>query len=263
MPQDTIYVERFCLRWRQEVPTGTYNWYLRRLASDLQFWGYVHIRTTTISENRTISGVSILEFTGPATRPGVSRRNTVVISSGPFDWSNPATWTGILDRSPCGTGTCAKMAVMHARGELGLNEDFIHEGILGTTFTGRLVRQTSVGPYQAVVPTITGSAHIYAMSNYILDPDDPFPEGSGCGEGSASGAVVQPREFRAAACECRGRNGLEATRAENCVQHAAMVPTNRASVNGIFAGTHRGPTTNRKLGSRAQDDLDRSKVSTA
>ena len=136
----------------------------------------------THPENPAISGVSILEFTGPATRPGVSRRNTVVISSGPFDWSNPATWTGILDRSPCGTGTCAKMAVMHARGELGLNEDFTHEGILGTTFTGRLVRQTSVGPYPAVVPTITGSAHIYAMSNYVLDPDDPFPEGFTVGD---------------------------------------------------------------------------------
>jgi proline racemase len=136
----------------------------------------------THPENPAISGVSILEFSSPATRPGVSRKNTVVISSGSFDWSRPATWTGILDRSPCGTGTCAKMAVMHARHQLGLNEDFIHEGILGTTFTGRLIRSTSVGRYPAVVPTITGSAYIYAISNYVLDPADPFPEGYTLGD---------------------------------------------------------------------------------
>jgi len=136
----------------------------------------------THPENPAISGVSILEFSAPANRAGVSRRNTVVISTGPFDWSRPETWTGILDRSPCGTGTCAKMAVLHARNQLGLNQDFVHEGILGTTFTGRLLRSTKVGPYQAVVPAITGSAYIYAVSNYVLDPADPFPEGFTLGD---------------------------------------------------------------------------------
>ncbi len=133
-------------------------------------------------ENPAISGVSIMQFSGPATRPGVSKRNTVVISSGRFDWARPETWTGILDRSPCGTGTCAQMAVMHAKKKLGLNQDFVHEGILGTTFTGRLVRSAEVGPYPAVVPTITGSAYIYAISNYLVDPADPFPEGFTVGD---------------------------------------------------------------------------------
>ena len=133
-------------------------------------------------ENPAIAGVSILEFSAPATRPGVSRKNTVVISSGRFDPDRPETWTGVLDRSPCGTGTCAKMAVLHARGELGLNQDFVHEGILGTTFTGRLVRSATVGRYAAVVPHITGSAYIYALSNYVVDPDDPFPEGFTVGD---------------------------------------------------------------------------------
>jgi len=133
-------------------------------------------------ENPAIAGVSILEFSAPATRPGVSRKNTVVISSGRFDPDRPETWTGVLDRSPCGTGTCAKMAVLHARGELGLNQDFVHEGILGTTFTGRLVRSATVGRYAAVVPQITGSAYIYALSNYVVDPDDPFPEGFTVGD---------------------------------------------------------------------------------
>lgn len=136
----------------------------------------------THPDNPAISGVSIMQFSGPPTHEGAARKNTVVISSGRLDWARPETWTGVLDRSPCGTGTCAQMAVMHARKKLGLNEDFVHEGILGTTFTGRLVRGTKVGDYDAVVPAITGSAYIYAISNYFLDPMDPFPEGFTLGD---------------------------------------------------------------------------------
>ena len=133
-------------------------------------------------DNPDISGVSIMQFSGPSAQAGVARKNTVVVSSGAFDWDRPATWTGVLDRSPCGTGTCAQMAVLHAKGRLGLNEDFVHEGILGTTFTGRLIGSTRVGSYAAVVPTITGSAYVYAVSNYLLDPMDPFPEGFTVGD---------------------------------------------------------------------------------
>ncbi|MEA2644634.1 MAG: proline racemase [Chloroflexota bacterium] len=136
----------------------------------------------THPDNPAISGVSIMQFSGPSAHAGIGRRNTVVVSSGQFDWDRLATWTGVLDRSPCGTGTCAQMAVLHAKGQLGLNEDFVHEGILGTTFTGRLIRSTTVGPYAAVVPTITGSAYVYAISNYVLDPTDPFPEGFTVGD---------------------------------------------------------------------------------
>jgi proline racemase len=106
----------------------------------------------------------------------------VTVSTGPFDWEKPATWTGAVDRSPCGTGTCAKMAALHAKGQLGLNEDFRHEGILGTVFTGRLLRETTVGPYQAVVPTITGTAWITGLANYVLEPTDPFPAGYTMGD---------------------------------------------------------------------------------
>jgi proline racemase len=133
-------------------------------------------------DNPAIRGVSIMQFSGRPARAGVARRNTVVVSSGQFDWGRPATWTGVLDRSPCGTGTCAQMAVLHAKGELRLSEDFIHEGILGTTFTGRLVRSTKVGQHPAVIPTITGSAYVYAIANYVLDPSDPFPEGFTVGD---------------------------------------------------------------------------------
>jgi proline racemase len=74
------------------------------------------------------------------------------------------------------------MATLHARGKLGLNEAFVHESILGTTFTGRLLRETRVGNYPAVVPTITGQAWIYGLSQYMLDPTDPFPKGFTVGD---------------------------------------------------------------------------------
>jgi proline racemase len=60
---------------------------------------------------------------------------------------------------------------------LGISQDFVHEGILGTVFTGRLLEETTVGTYRAVVPTITGRAWITGISQYVLEDDDPFPEG--------------------------------------------------------------------------------------
>jgi proline racemase len=140
-------------------------------------------------ENPDISGISIFEFSAPPTAPGATLKNTVVVSSGELDWERPSSWTGILDRSPCGTGTCAKMATLHARGQLAIGDAFVHEGILGTTWTGRLLRTTQVGLYPAVVPTITGSAWIYALTQYVVDSDDPFPEGFTVGDiwGAAGG----------------------------------------------------------------------------
>ena len=104
-------------------------------------------------------------------------KNAVVISTGQPRWDKPSSFTGVLDRSACGTGTCARMAALYAKGRLGLGEDFVHESVIGTTFTGRLLREAHVGPYQAVVPTITGQAWIYGLSQYVVDPSDPFPEG--------------------------------------------------------------------------------------
>jgi proline racemase len=133
-------------------------------------------------EQPELSGVSIIALTAPPAAPGAHARNTVVVSSGTLDWSRPESFTGVLDRSPCGTGTCARMAVMHARGELAIGQDFVHEGILGTTWTGRLLRETTVGPYAAVVPQLTGSAWITGRTQYVVDEDDPFPEGFTVGD---------------------------------------------------------------------------------
>jgi proline racemase len=84
---------------------------------------------------------------------------------------------GWFDRSPCGTGTSARMAQLHARKELGLDTDFVNESIIGSRFVGRLVGETTVGRLQAVIPTVTGRAWITGMGQYLLDPSDPFPAG--------------------------------------------------------------------------------------
>ena len=133
-------------------------------------------------EQTEIAGISIVSLTAPPTVPGAHGRNTVVVSSGTLDWSRPASFTGVLDRSPCGTGTCARMATLHARGKLHLGEDYVHEGILGTTWTGRLIRETEVGPYRAVVPQLTGAAWITGRGEIVVEDDDPFPEGFTLGD---------------------------------------------------------------------------------
>jgi proline racemase len=133
-------------------------------------------------ENPDIRGVTIAQLSAPSTNPRSDRKNTVIVSTGTLDWAKPSTWTGCLDRSPCGTGTCAKMAAQWAKGELPLNREFRHEGILGTVFTGRLLRETKVGDYPAVVPTLTGTAWITGFASYVLDPEDPFPTGYTVGD---------------------------------------------------------------------------------
>jgi proline racemase len=88
-----------------------------------------------------------------------------------------AIYPGWFDRSPCGTGTSARMAQLHARGELGLGQDFVNESFIGTRFIGRLISETTVAGQPAVIPTITGRAWITGTAQYMLDPADPFPEG--------------------------------------------------------------------------------------
>jgi len=140
-------------------------------------------------ENPEIVGVTIAQLSGPPSAEGAHLKNAVIVSTGKLDWERPATWTGAIDRSPCGTGTCAKMAVLHAKGALPLQRDFHHEGILGTIFTGRLVEETTVGPYKAVVPTISGRAWITGFAQYVVDAEDPFPEGFTVGDIWAGGTT--------------------------------------------------------------------------
>ncbi|MEV0386122.1 proline racemase family protein [Nonomuraea sp. NPDC050643] len=84
---------------------------------------------------------------------------------------------GWFDRSPCGTGTSARMAQLHARGELPAGRDFVNESFIGTRFIGRITEETTVGGEPAIVPSITGRAWITGTAQYFLDPRDPFPAG--------------------------------------------------------------------------------------
>ncbi|MEM8926514.1 MAG: proline racemase family protein, partial [Actinomycetota bacterium] len=85
-------------------------------------------------DDPTITGPTISQLTGTPTVPGATGRTAVTLATGTPEWNRPETLTGALDRCPCGTGTSARMAVLHARGELGVGDEFVHEGPLGTVF---------------------------------------------------------------------------------------------------------------------------------
>ncbi len=136
----------------------------------------------THPEQPSLAGPTISQLSGRPTVAGADRRNAVVISTGAVDLDRPEVVTGALDRCPCGTGTAAKMATLHARGQLDLGKDFVHQGPLDTTFTGRLVAETSVGPHPAVIAEITGQGWITGLANYVVDPTDPFPDGYTVGD---------------------------------------------------------------------------------
>jgi proline racemase len=80
------------------------------------------------------------------------------------------------------------MALLHARGELAVGQRFVSESIIGTRFTGRILKKTRVGGIPAVVPEVTGRAHLTGFHQFVLDPDDPFPSGFSLADQIAKGA---------------------------------------------------------------------------
>lgn len=119
-------------------------------------------------ENPAINTVTFTEFAAPVTTDadGVKTgRNAVVISPGK------------IDRSPCGTGSSARLAVLHARGEVGVGEPYVSTSIIGSRFDCEIVATCEVGGIPAVEPALAGRAWITGLSHYTLDPDDPFPTG--------------------------------------------------------------------------------------
>ena len=112
-----------------------------------------------------ISGVSIVQFATPFNGPDQVSRNTCIVSP------------GRSDRSPTGTGTCARMAVLHARGQLKVGQGIIHESIIGSKFIGKIRGETKVGTLSAIEPEISGQAWITGIHQYFVDPTDPWPEG--------------------------------------------------------------------------------------
>lgn len=122
---------------------------------------------TTIKHPQTgeTNQVNLVEFYTARHSPEANAKNTVVFGNGQ------------IDRSPCGTGTCAKMAYLFAKGELDLNELFIHESIIGTRFSGRLLETIHLGQIDAVIPEITASAFITGIHQFYIHPEDPLKHG--------------------------------------------------------------------------------------
>jgi proline racemase len=116
-------------------------------------------------ENPKIAGVSIVQIAEPWQGVGAVSKNAVVVAP------------GRLDRSATGTGLSARMAALHAGGEMQVGEAMTHASVLGTTFDGRIVSETTVGDRPAIIPAIRGSAWITGITQVIVDPTDPFPEG--------------------------------------------------------------------------------------
>ena len=116
-------------------------------------------------ENPEIAGVSIVEIAGPWQGVGKTSKNAVVLAP------------GRLDRSATGTGLSARIAALHARGEMRVGDSMTHASVIGSTFDGTIVREVAVGVHTGVVPSIRGSAWITGIHEFFVDPDDPFPEG--------------------------------------------------------------------------------------
>ncbi|KAJ5122116.1 hypothetical protein N7448_003247 [Penicillium atrosanguineum] len=123
-------------------------------------------------ENSGITGFSVIEFTEPLQIEDGCKvaGNAVVVSPGRFD------------RSPCGTGTCARLATMHARGQIKEGEIFKHRSVIGTEFVSRIRGTTTVGDYPAVLPAVKGRAWITSFKQVVLDSTDPFPQGFRVGD---------------------------------------------------------------------------------
>jgi proline racemase len=124
-------------------------------------------------ESPSIDEIVFTEFTLPLETVGgeLAGRNTVVISPGK------------LDRSPCGTGTCARLTVLHARGRLGVGEGFVSRSVIGSRFDARVEAETTLADgTRAILPSIAGRAWITGFHDYVLDPEDPWPEGYTLGD---------------------------------------------------------------------------------
>lgn len=116
-------------------------------------------------EDSTIRGLSHVEWAGAATNGKADARNVVFYGE------------RALDRSPCGTGTSARMAQMAARGEIGVGDSFVHESIIGSTFHGRVEGRSQVGSKEAIVPSIEGWAQVTGINTIFIDDRDPYAHG--------------------------------------------------------------------------------------
>jgi len=116
-------------------------------------------------EGPSLEKILYVQFTAPPTHPKAHMKNAVIVA--------PAG----IDRSPCGTGTSARMADLFAKGKLHVGDEFVHESIIGTLFRGKIVAESRVGKYPAIIPEISGKAYITGFQQLVAEFDDPFKRG--------------------------------------------------------------------------------------
>jgi trans-L-3-hydroxyproline dehydratase len=104
-------------------------------------------------------------FVGPPRSDGAHSSNVCIFAEGE------------VDRSPTGTGVSARMALHFAKGDIGIDQSLVIESIIGTTFSGRVLKQVSYGPHQAVIPEVEGTSYITGKHEFLIDPRDPLKNG--------------------------------------------------------------------------------------
>ncbi|MDD2493776.1 MAG: proline racemase family protein [Tissierellia bacterium] len=112
-----------------------------------------------------INTVDLVEIYGPPKHKDANLQNVVVFGKGQ------------IDRSPCGTGTSAKLSTLYAKGKIGLNEEFIYESITGTIFKACAIKEVMVGEYKGIIPKITGKAYVTGFNHFVINEDDPLKHG--------------------------------------------------------------------------------------
>jgi 4-hydroxyproline epimerase len=140
-------------------PSDILRWSPRVRSAFRAQYDFVH------PENPAIAGLSHVLWTGTPTHPEAHARNAVFYGD------------KAIDRSPCGTGTSSRMAQWAALGRLKVGDDFVHESIIGTLFRGRVERATTVGPYEAIIPSIEGWARMTGYNTIFIDDRDPLAHG--------------------------------------------------------------------------------------
>lgn len=129
--------------------------------------GAANSQITVKHPQKPVSSIDAVRICNKPTKHGTHIKNITVFEEGDKG----------IDRSPCGTGTSAHLAALYAKGQIKLNQEYIHESIIGTTFKGKVVSQTKVNGFDAIITEITGSAYTMGINTLILSPNDPMKNG--------------------------------------------------------------------------------------
>lgn len=156
-----------------------------------------------------ITSVDLVEFYSHTSNPKADMKNCVIFGDAQ------------ADRSPCGTGTSAKLATLYAKGEIGLNEDFVYESITGSLFKGRAVQTVNMNDITGIIPQITGSAWITGLNEWIIDETDPLCFGFLLGAQSRKEDSIREKLVQAA-WELFDEKGYEAVTIDDIIVRAGV-----------------------------------------